>query len=59
MNDFLQTKFGERCRAWNVAQYDQEAPPCIRLRLDDELNVPASITNDYIIQNKKEVLGCV
>lgn len=56
MIDSLQTKFGARCRAWNVAQFNQEAPPSIRLRLDDELNVPASITNDYIIKDKKEIL---
>lgn len=54
--DLLQTKFGARCRAWNVAQFNQEAPPSIRLRLDDELNVPASITNDFIIKDKKEIL---
>lgn len=54
----LQTKFGARCRAWNVAQFNQEAPPSIRLRLDDELIVPA-ITTDFIIKDKKEVLRYV
>lgn len=55
----LQTKFGARCRAWNVAQFNQEAPPSIRLRLDDELNVPASISNDFIVKDKKEILRLV
>lgn len=55
----LQTKFGARCRAWNVAQFNQEAPPSIRLRLDDELIVPAAITNDFVIKDKKEVLRYV
>lgn len=53
---FLQTKFGARCRAWNVANYNQDAPPCIRLRLDDELSVPASVAIDFIIKDKKDVL---
>lgn len=52
----LQTKFGARCRAWNVAQFNQESPPTIRLRLDDELNVP-DITDDFTVKDKKEVLG--
>lgn len=52
----LQTKFGARCRAWNVAQFNQDQPPTIRLRLDDELKVP-DITDDFIIKEKKEVLG--
>ncbi|XP_031623665.1 UHRF1-binding protein 1-like isoform X3 [Contarinia nasturtii] len=52
-----QTKFGARCRAWNIAPYNQEAPPCIRLRLDDELNVPATVAKDFIVKDKKEVLG--
>lgn len=55
----LQTKFGARCRAWNVAQFNQEAPPSIRLRLDDELIVPAIITSDFAIKDKKEVLRYV
>lgn len=53
--NFLQTKFGARCRGWNVAHYNQEEPPSIRLRLDDELNVP-EITDDFTIKDKKEVL---
>lgn len=56
MDYFLQTKFGARCRAWNIAQFNQDSPPTIRLRLDDELNVPV-ITDDFIIKDKKEVLG--
>lgn len=54
--DLLQTKFGARCRAWNVAQFNQDQPPTIRLRLDDELKVP-DITDDFIVKDKKEVLG--
>lgn len=53
---FLQTKFGARCRAWNAANYNQDAPPSIRLRLDEELCVPASIAIDFSIKDKKEVL---
>lgn len=53
---FLQTKFGARCRAWNVAQYNQDSSPSIRLRLDDELDVPASIMKDFSIKDTKEVL---
>lgn len=56
MEFFSQTKFGARCRAWNVAQFNQDSPPTIRLRLDDELNVPV-ITNDFTVKDKKEVLG--
>lgn len=54
----MQTKFGARCRAWNLAQFNQEAQPSIRLRLDDELIVPA-ITDDFAIKDKKEVLRFV
>lgn len=56
LTNLLQTKFGARCRAWNVAQYNQDAPPSIRLRLDDELNVPDSVTKDFTVKDKKEVL---
>ncbi|XP_055295755.1 bridge-like lipid transfer protein family member 3B isoform X2 [Sitodiplosis mosellana] len=54
--DEFQTKFGARCRAWNIAQFNQESPPTIRLRLDDELKVP-DITDGFTVKDKKEVLG--
>ncbi|XP_016995915.2 bridge-like lipid transfer protein family member 3B isoform X5 [Drosophila takahashii] len=37
------TKFGARCKAWNLAPYNPEAPPCIRLRLEETLNMPKEI----------------
>ncbi|XP_061388680.1 bridge-like lipid transfer protein family member 3B [Musca vetustissima] len=30
-------KFGARCKAWNLAPYNPEAPPCIRLRLEETM----------------------
>lgn len=57
--NLFQTKFGARCRAWNVAQYNQEAPISIRLRLDDELVIPPSVYDGFTIKDKKEVLGYV
>ncbi|EDW25338.1 GL26541, partial [Drosophila persimilis] len=47
----LQTKFGARCKAWNLAPYNPEAPPCIRLRLDETLNMPNKI--EGIIDRKR------
>ncbi|KAH8261867.1 hypothetical protein KR038_006435, partial [Drosophila bunnanda] len=41
--DELQTKFGARCKAWNLAPYNPEAPPCIRLRMEETLDVPKEI----------------
>ncbi|ALC39333.1 CG34126 [Drosophila busckii] len=41
--DELQTKFGARCKAWNLAAYNPEAPPCIRLRLEESLDMPKDI----------------
>ncbi|XP_058981537.1 bridge-like lipid transfer protein family member 3B isoform X3 [Musca domestica] len=35
--DELQNKFGARCKAWNLAPYNPEAPPCIRLRLEETM----------------------
>lgn len=40
-----QTKFGARCRAWNVAPYNAEATPCIALRFEEELNLPEDLTS--------------
>ncbi|XP_033236415.1 UHRF1-binding protein 1 isoform X1 [Drosophila pseudoobscura] len=45
------TKFGARCKAWNLAPYNPEAPPCIRLRLDETLNMPNKI--EGIIDRKR------
>ncbi|XP_032311262.1 UHRF1-binding protein 1 isoform X2 [Drosophila ananassae] len=49
--DELQTKFGARCKAWNLAPYNPEAPPCIRLRLEETLNMPKDI--EGIIDRKR------
>lgn len=53
-NNF-QTKFGARCRAWKTANYNQEAPPSVQLRLNEEIKVPV-ITRDFTIADKKDVL---
>lgn len=53
-NNF-QTKFGARCRAWNTANYNQEAPPSVQLRLSEEIKIPV-ITRDFTIADKKDVL---
>ncbi|XP_016956588.1 UHRF1-binding protein 1-like isoform X4 [Drosophila biarmipes] len=45
------TKFGARCKAWNLAPYNPEAPPCIRMRLDETLNMPKEI--EGIIDRKR------
>ncbi|XP_058450697.1 bridge-like lipid transfer protein family member 3B [Malaya genurostris] len=50
----LKTKFGARCRAWNVAPHNPEAPPCVAIRLEEELALPVdslSITDKKIIQS--------
>ncbi|KAH8329538.1 hypothetical protein KR074_012549, partial [Drosophila pseudoananassae] len=49
--DELQTKFGARCKAWNLAPYNPEAPPCIRLRLEETLDMPKDI--EGIIDRKR------
>lgn len=40
-----QTKFGARCRAWNIAPHNTEAPPCIALRFEEQLNLPDDMTS--------------
>ncbi|XP_032571755.1 UHRF1-binding protein 1-like isoform X1 [Drosophila sechellia] len=45
------TKFGARCKAWNLAPYNPEAPPCIRMRLEETLNMPKEI--EGIIDRKR------
>ncbi|XP_068141521.1 bridge-like lipid transfer protein family member 3B isoform X2 [Drosophila tropicalis] len=45
------TKFGARCKAWNLAPYNPEAPPCIRLRLEETLNMPRNI--EGVIDRKR------
>uniref|UniRef100_A0A0K8VNH0 UHRF1-binding protein 1-like n=1 Tax=Bactrocera latifrons TaxID=174628 RepID=A0A0K8VNH0_BACLA len=52
--DELQTKFGARCKAWNLAPYNPELPPCIRVRLEETLNLPqgnVSITDKKSLQS--------
>uniref|UniRef100_A0A0K8W3Y0 UHRF1-binding protein 1-like n=1 Tax=Bactrocera latifrons TaxID=174628 RepID=A0A0K8W3Y0_BACLA len=48
------TKFGARCKAWNLAPYNPELPPCIRVRLEETLNLPqgnVSITDKKSLQS--------
>ncbi|KAM7354386.1 bridge-like lipid transfer protein family member 3B isoform 3-T3 [Cochliomyia hominivorax] len=48
------TKFGARCKAWNLAPYNPEAPPCIRLRLEETIKPPKDVghvTDKKTIQN--------
>lgn len=40
----MQTKFSARCRAWNIAPHNTEAPPCIALRFEEQLNLPDDMT---------------
>ncbi|XP_059616609.1 bridge-like lipid transfer protein family member 3B isoform X2 [Phlebotomus argentipes] len=49
------TKFGARCRAWNMAPYNPESPPSIQVRLEEELNTPEDIQSG--IKDKKNVLS--
>ncbi|XP_067623450.1 bridge-like lipid transfer protein family member 3B isoform X2 [Eurosta solidaginis] len=47
-------KFGARCKAWNLAPYNPELPPCIRLRLEETLNPPKvhiNVTDKKTIQS--------
>ncbi|XP_030383567.1 UHRF1-binding protein 1 isoform X3 [Scaptodrosophila lebanonensis] len=44
-------KFGARCKAWNLAPYNPEAPPCIRLRLEETLNMPKNV--EGVIDRKR------
>ncbi|XP_055375780.1 bridge-like lipid transfer protein family member 3A isoform X3 [Condylostylus longicornis] len=46
------TKFGARCRAWNLAPYNPEAPPVIQLRMEEVLEPPENITE---IKDKKVI----
>lgn len=48
------TKFGARCRAWNVATHNPEAPPCVAVRLEEILTLPADSLN---ITDKKSILS--
>ncbi|CAO1340850.1 unnamed protein product [Diamesa hyperborea] len=41
--DELQTKFGARCRAWNMAPYNSEATPCIAIRFEEEMTFPDNL----------------
>ncbi|XP_037882475.1 UHRF1-binding protein 1-like isoform X4 [Glossina fuscipes] len=46
------TKFGARCKAWNLAPYNPEAPPCLRLRLEETLKPPPKENNGHVIDKK-------
>ncbi|XP_055588824.1 bridge-like lipid transfer protein family member 3B isoform X2 [Uranotaenia lowii] len=46
------TKFGTRCRAWNVAPHNPEAPPSVAIRLEEDLTLPADSFN---ITDKKAI----
>ncbi|XP_035780445.1 UHRF1-binding protein 1-like [Anopheles albimanus] len=48
------TKFGTRCRAWNIAPHNPEAPPCVAIRLEEELTLPA---DSYQITDKTTILS--
>ncbi|KAL5279581.1 UHRF1BP1L family protein [Megaselia abdita] len=37
------TKFGARCKGWNLANYNSEAPPAVRLRLEEVLSPPEKL----------------
>ncbi|TMW53722.1 hypothetical protein DOY81_001190 [Sarcophaga bullata] len=54
--DELQTKFGARCKAWNLAPYNPEAPPCIRLRLEESIKTPKDVVK---IGDKKSIQNWV
>lgn len=43
LNNLLQTKFGARCRAWNMAPYNSEATPCIAIRFEEEMTLPDNL----------------
>lgn len=51
-SNISQTKFGARCRAWNVAPFNAEATPCIAIRFEEILNFPSDLTT---IADKKTV----
>lgn len=53
----VQTKFGARCRAWNIAPYNPEAPPCVQLRLDETRRSPPADAG--LITDRKSVLEYV
>ncbi|XP_065355354.1 bridge-like lipid transfer protein family member 3B isoform X2 [Calliphora vicina] len=54
--DELQNKFGARCKAWNLAPYNPEAPPCIRLRLEETIKPPKDVVN---VGDKKAIQNWV
>ncbi|XP_065355355.1 bridge-like lipid transfer protein family member 3B isoform X3 [Calliphora vicina] len=49
-------KFGARCKAWNLAPYNPEAPPCIRLRLEETIKPPKDVVN---VGDKKAIQNWV
>lgn len=52
--DEFQSKFGTRCRAWNIAPHNPEAPPVVKLRFEEELKPPTDLT---IAMDRKSVLS--
>uniref|UniRef100_A0AAG5DG24 Chorein N-terminal domain-containing protein n=1 Tax=Anopheles atroparvus TaxID=41427 RepID=A0AAG5DG24_ANOAO len=52
--DEFQTKFGTRCRAWNIAPHNPEAPPCVAIRLEEELTLPA---DSYKVTDKSMIMS--
>ncbi|XP_075153099.1 bridge-like lipid transfer protein family member 3B isoform X2 [Haematobia irritans] len=55
--DELQNKFGARCKAWNLAPYNPEAPPCIRLRLEETLKSLSDLSGS--VNDKKSLQSLV
>ncbi|XP_073826873.1 bridge-like lipid transfer protein family member 3B isoform X4 [Musca autumnalis] len=55
--DELQNKFGARCKAWNLAPYNPEAPPCIRLRLEETMKPLSDVAIN--VHDKKSFQGLV
>ncbi|XP_058120085.1 bridge-like lipid transfer protein family member 3B isoform X1 [Anopheles coustani] len=48
------TKFGTRCRAWNIAPHNPEAPPCVAIRLEEELTLPA---DSFKVTDKSTIMS--
>ncbi|XP_055635192.1 bridge-like lipid transfer protein family member 3B [Toxorhynchites rutilus septentrionalis] len=46
------TKFGTRCRAWDIAPHNPGAPPCVAVRLEEELTLPA---DSFSVTDKKSI----
>ncbi|XP_063697421.1 bridge-like lipid transfer protein family member 3B isoform X2 [Culicoides brevitarsis] len=53
--DEFQTKFGARCRAWNIAPHNPEAPPSIALRLEEDIHTPENVSS--LTLDRKTILS--